>query len=76
MQQATFAPQATMGHVLCCMCGCSIPSNPSNMCISCIRSQVDITEGVQKQVKAQAVPSHPTELRCKAPTTQSRWPPT
>uniref|UniRef100_A0A6U2GZ91 60S ribosomal export protein NMD3 n=1 Tax=Chlamydomonas euryale TaxID=1486919 RepID=A0A6U2GZ91_9CHLO len=46
----TFVPQATQGMVLCCLCGTSIPSNPSNMCVNCIRSQVDITEGVQKQV--------------------------
>jgi NMD protein affecting ribosome stability and mRNA decay len=35
---------------LCCLCGVSIPPNPSNMCVNCIRSQVDITEGLQKQV--------------------------
>ena len=28
----------------------AIPPNPSNMCVNCIRSQVDITEGLQKQV--------------------------
>ncbi|GAX83461.1 hypothetical protein CEUSTIGMA_g10886.t1 [Chlamydomonas eustigma] len=46
----TFAPQSTQGFVLCCLCGTSIQSNPSNMCVNCIRSQVDITEGIQKQV--------------------------
>ena len=35
---------------LCCLCGTSILPNPSNMCVNCIRSQVDITEGLQKQV--------------------------
>lgn len=35
---------------LCCLCGTNILPNPSNMCVSCIRSQVDITEGIQKQV--------------------------
>ncbi|EFJ40518.1 hypothetical protein VOLCADRAFT_69446, partial [Volvox carteri f. nagariensis] len=35
---------------LCCLCGTSILPNPSNMCVNCIRSQVDITEGIQKQV--------------------------
>ena len=25
---------------LCCLCGVSIPPNPSNMCVACIRSQV------------------------------------
>ena len=35
---------------LCCLCGVAITPNPSNMCVNCIRSQVDITEGIQKQV--------------------------
>jgi nonsense-mediated mRNA decay protein 3 len=35
--------------VLCCLCGLSIPPNPANMCINCIRSQVDITEGINKE---------------------------
>ena len=38
-------PMATPGHVLCCLCGDSILPNPSNMCLNCIRSQVDVTEG-------------------------------
>jgi nonsense-mediated mRNA decay protein 3 len=37
-------------HRLCCLCGVGIPPNPSNMCVNCIRSQVDITEGIQKQL--------------------------
>ncbi|PNW72682.1 hypothetical protein CHLRE_15g640250v5 [Chlamydomonas reinhardtii] len=47
--QATFQPQQTQGYVLCCLCGTNILPNPSNMCVNCIRSQVDITEGIQKQ---------------------------
>jgi nonsense-mediated mRNA decay protein 3 len=46
----TFQPQQTLGNILCCLCGTSIAPNPSNMCVSCIRSQVDITEGIQKQL--------------------------
>lgn len=46
----TVAPHQTQGHVLCCLCGIQIPPNPTNMCVNCIRSQVDITEGIQKQV--------------------------
>ena len=37
------------GTVLCCLCGTSIAPNPAAMCANCIRSQVDITEGIQKQ---------------------------
>lgn len=35
---------------LCCLCGTSIAPNPTNMCVNCIRTQVDITAGLQKQV--------------------------
>uniref|UniRef100_A0A383VQ78 60S ribosomal export protein NMD3 n=1 Tax=Tetradesmus obliquus TaxID=3088 RepID=A0A383VQ78_TETOB len=47
---AVFHPQQTQGYVLCCLCGTNIMPNPANMCVNCIRSQVDITEGIQKQV--------------------------
>lgn len=35
---------------LCCLCGVVIPANPANMCVNCIRSQVDITEGISKEI--------------------------
>eukprot|EP01132_Coremiostelium_polycephalum_P003938 gene3938-4915_t len=35
------------------MCGVVIPANPSNMCVDCIRNQVDITEGIPKQLTIQ-----------------------
>jgi nonsense-mediated mRNA decay protein 3 len=46
------APGSTeeLPMILCCLCGTSIRSNPSNMCINCLRSQVDITVGISKQV--------------------------
>ncbi|EDO33792.1 predicted protein, partial [Nematostella vectensis] len=34
---------------LCCQCGLPTPPNSANMCVGCIRSQVDITEGIPKQ---------------------------
>ncbi|RKO84240.1 NMD3 family-domain-containing protein, partial [Blyttiomyces helicus] len=34
---------------LCATCGTTIPPNPSNLCVSCIRTDVDITEGIPKQ---------------------------
>lgn len=34
---------------MCCECGNPIEPNPSNMCVTCIRSHVDITEGIPKQ---------------------------
>ncbi|KAF7991318.1 hypothetical protein HCN44_002880 [Aphidius gifuensis] len=40
----------TMQHqILCCRCGTLIEPNPSNMCVACLRSEVDITEGIPKQ---------------------------
>src|SRR5690349_18724955 len=43
-------PMCVLSCSLCCLCGTNILPNPSNMCVNCIRSQVDITEGIQKQV--------------------------
>lgn len=34
---------------LCCECGVPVEPNPANMCVACLRSQVDITEGIPKQ---------------------------
>jgi len=42
-------PAAPAATVLCCLCGCPVPPNPAMMCANCIRGQVDITEGIQKQ---------------------------
>lgn len=37
------------GRIICCECGASIEPNAANMCVACIRSKVDITEGIPKQ---------------------------
>ncbi|XP_074656149.1 60S ribosomal export protein NMD3-like [Tubulanus polymorphus] len=39
-----------VGYILCCECGVQIEPNPANMCVACLRSQVDITEGIPKQM--------------------------
>ena len=36
--------------MLCCICGVAIAPNPAAMCAGCLRSRVDVTEGVQRQV--------------------------
>ncbi|XP_016108897.1 60S ribosomal export protein NMD3-like [Sinocyclocheilus grahami] len=41
---------STQGNILCSMCGIAIPPNPANMCVSCLRNKVDISEGIPKQV--------------------------
>lgn len=35
--------------ILCCECGVLITPNPANMCVTCLRNHVDITEGIPKQ---------------------------
>ena len=44
------APARTEAQVLCCICGVAIAPNPAAMCAGCLRSRVDVTEGVQRQV--------------------------
>jgi len=39
-----------VGKILCCECGTPIEPNPANLCVGCLRTQVDITEGIPKQV--------------------------
>ena len=50
MASDMFTVPHTVGRVLCCMCGTSMAPNAANMCVACLRSQVDITEGLQKLV--------------------------
>ncbi|XP_021891322.1 60S ribosomal export protein NMD3 [Carica papaya] len=45
-----FMVPQTVGSVLCCNCGVPMAPNAANMCVSCLRSEVDITEGLQKHV--------------------------
>eukprot|EP01065_Artemidia_motanka_P035130 TRINITY_DN43040_c0_g1_i1.p1 TRINITY_DN43040_c0_g1~~TRINITY_DN43040_c0_g1_i1.p1 ORF type:complete len:511 (+),score=238.57 TRINITY_DN43040_c0_g1_i1:67-1599(+) len=35
--------------ILCCVCGIPIDQNPSNMCVNCIRSSVDITAALPRE---------------------------
>ncbi len=49
-QQGLYMPTSTVQRILCCECGTSIEPNPANMCLCCIRSRVDITEGIPKQI--------------------------
>ena len=50
---ATYAAPQTLPKILCYMCGIPITANPSNLCVNCIRGQVDITESVPKQCSLQ-----------------------
>ncbi|KAJ2256437.1 ribosome-binding protein [Coemansia sp. RSA 455] len=44
-----YIPEPRQQLILCCECGTAIPPNPANMCVNCVRSIVDITEGIPKQ---------------------------
>lgn len=35
-------------YILCCECGTQIEPNPANMCVACLRTRVDITDGIPK----------------------------
>ncbi|XP_042500161.1 60S ribosomal export protein NMD3-like [Macadamia integrifolia] len=45
-----FRVHQTIGSVLCCKCGIPMSPNAANMCVKCLRSEVDITEDLQKHV--------------------------
>ena len=47
---STSAFTSSLPTILCCLCGTRIQSNPANMCINCLKSQVDITAGITKQL--------------------------
>ena len=36
--------------VRCCICGVMTPKNAANTCINCLKSQIDITEGIPKEL--------------------------
>ncbi|KAG6416900.1 hypothetical protein SASPL_124341 [Salvia splendens] len=45
-----FTVSQTIGSVLCCKCGITMQPNAANMCTRCLQTEIDITEGLQKQV--------------------------
>ena len=47
-ESGMFMVSQTVGSVLCCKCGIPMAPNAANMCIKCLRSEIDITEGLQK----------------------------
>lgn len=50
MEYMTEPVKHTPGHILCCDCGVPISPNPANICVACLRSKVDISQGIPKQV--------------------------
>jgi nonsense-mediated mRNA decay protein 3 len=35
---------------LCCICAVPIKANAANMCVSCLKGTVDVTEGIPKEI--------------------------
>ena len=48
----TVAP-GTRATVCCCLCGAATQWNASSMCNQCLRSRVDITEGIERECTVQ-----------------------
>lgn len=58
-----FIVHQTIGSVLCCKCGIPMSPNAANMCVKCLRSEVDITEDLQKHVTIIHCPECDTYLQ-------------
>ncbi|XP_057451079.1 uncharacterized protein LOC130742985 [Lotus japonicus] len=50
IEAGMFSVPQTICSVLCCMCGIPMQPNAANMCVKCLSSQEDITEGLQKHI--------------------------
>lgn len=62
-ENGMFVVHQTIGSVLCCKCGIPMQPNAANMCVKCLRSEVDITEGLLKQVTILYCPECETYLQ-------------
>ncbi|CAK4077763.1 unnamed protein product [Aphanomyces euteiches] len=40
----------SLPDILCCICAVPIKANAANMCVSCLKGQVDVTEGIPKEI--------------------------
>ncbi|XP_065868596.1 uncharacterized protein [Euphorbia lathyris] len=58
-----FVVRQTVGSVLCCKCGIPMQPNSANMCVKCLRSEVDITEGLKKHMIIRHCPECDTYLQ-------------
>ncbi|TKC40442.1 hypothetical protein EI555_008893 [Monodon monoceros] len=50
MEYMTEPVKHTPGHISCCDRGAPISPNPASICVACLRSKVDISQGIPKQV--------------------------
>lgn len=54
--EGMFVVRQTPSTVLCCLCGTPMPPNATGMCAACIRTHVDITEGLPKHLTVMHCP--------------------
>jgi nonsense-mediated mRNA decay protein 3 len=45
-----FTSHRLRSYSLCCICGIGMDPNPANKCVNCLRTEVDITDGIPKTV--------------------------
>ncbi|KAL3651251.1 hypothetical protein CASFOL_004253 [Castilleja foliolosa] len=58
-----FTVPKTIGSVLCCKCGIPMQPNAANMCAKCLRSEIDITERLEKHTTIIHCPDCETYLQ-------------
>ena len=51
--EAVEANRLMAAMVRCCICGIMTQANAANTCINCLKSQIDITEGISKSLTLQ-----------------------
>ncbi|KDP32452.1 hypothetical protein JCGZ_13377 [Jatropha curcas] len=49
-ESTMFVVPHTIGSILCCKCGIPMVPNGVNMCLTCLRSEIDITEGLRMRM--------------------------
>ncbi|KAE8668631.1 hypothetical protein F3Y22_tig00112289pilonHSYRG00061 [Hibiscus syriacus] len=72
MASNMFVVPQTRGTILCCKCGIPMAPNPANMCVTCLRSEVDITEGLRKHVTIMHCPECDSYLQPPTKWTRAR----
>ncbi|MED6143279.1 hypothetical protein PIB30_004782 [Stylosanthes scabra] len=56
MENGMFTVHHTIGSVLCCKCGIPMQPNAANMCVKCLSSENNITEGLLKRLELKHCP--------------------
>ena len=49
-QKMNFRKDENINYIYCPLCNTPIKPNPANMCIKCLNDQIDISDGISKQI--------------------------